>query len=86
VRYDIYIHIYMSLGAKGLRMSGTVPPYLRASVGLHDVQRDSCFIRSVVTVARVAYEMYTTLVAVVVCCGEVLFWFHCSAGRADLFR
>jgi len=55
-------------------------------VGLHDVQRASCFTGSFVTVVRVEYEIYTTLVGVVVCCGEVLFWFYCSTGRADLFR
>jgi uncharacterized membrane protein YciS (DUF1049 family) len=55
-------------------------------VGLHDVQRDNCFVSFVVTVGRVEYEIYTTLVAVVVSCGEVLFWFCCSTGRADLFR
>jgi len=54
-------------------------------VGLHDVPRENCFFSSVV-VLRVEYEIYTTLVAVVVCCGGVLFWFYCSTGRADLFR
>lgn len=55
-------------------------------MGLHDVQRDNCFISSIVTVVSVEYEIYTTLVAIVVCCGEVLFGFYCSTGRADLFR